>query len=95
MGRFFGLNIKAWIEQDEADAAFAVLTRFLRGARGTLRIDAANATPWAWSAAGWDGEMIVSLDNPAKNPKNLDLGRYITAPWTGIAETPLSFVRWV
>jgi hypothetical protein len=92
VGRHREASVTAWIEQDEADTARAVLLRFLGGGRGTLRFRAANSNPWAWSAAGWDGELIVSLAEPSKR---LDLSQYATRPWAGIAQVQLDFIGWV
>ena len=91
LGRYHTFAALAWIAQDEADNAYAVLLRFLRGARGKLRIDSSNSTAWAWSAAGWGGEMTVSLLDPS-GARNL--GSFLTEPWSGIASVRLQFVRW-
>ena len=91
VGRHREIQVQAWIEQTEAATARAVLLRLLRGGRGTLRLRAANATPWAWTAAGWDGEMVVSLLEPSRRR---DLSQYLTSPWTGIAQVALDLVRW-
>jgi hypothetical protein len=92
VGRSDDIKVTAWIEQDEASAAFSVLQRFMRGARGTFRLDASNGTTWAWSAAGWDGEMIVALADPSRR---LGFSNYISGEWTGVKQITLHFVRWV
>jgi hypothetical protein len=92
VGRSDDIKVTAWIEQDEASTAFSVLQRFMRGARGTFRLDASNGTTWAWSAAGWDGEMIVALADPSRR---LGFSNYISGDWTGVKQIRLHFVRWV
>ena len=91
-GRHDEITVTLWIEQTEALNAFATLQRFVRGARGKLRLDATNANAWAWSAAAWDGEMIVSL---ADASKRMGFSNYLSRPWIGVKEITLDFVRWV
>ena len=92
VGRHDELKVTTWIEQSEAANAFAVIQRFIRGARGVYRLDGTNSTTWAWSAAGWDGEMIVALKTPAGKT---GFSNYLSRPWIGVKEITLDFIRWV
>lgn len=92
VGRHDELRIGMWIEDTEAKHAFATIQRFIKGARGKFRMDAANATAWAWSAAGWDGEMTVALTEPSRRK---GFSNYLSRPWIGVKEITLDFVRWV
>jgi len=89
IGSRHDVSLLAWVEDTDYLQACAVLRRLAQGARGTLRLDRANANAWAWTAAGWTGQMSV-----ARIPGTLDLDAFLTEPWTGIRGVRLTLARW-